>query len=219
MDVPYVSPENYKLPPIFSGEIDYSPQIQAAANNIKTQVQGIQSQVQNMKLVLPDSYKQQIQSGIEYAKIPTTEKQMTLVKPEITNIKQSTIQYVNMPTTLSKMELSDSVKDWARESIQMIENSGIEYTAMAINTKDLNDILKITNDSMKYIEEVYKGLDTAIKTNTDKIEFKLTPLASHNVTAAMEELKWRQNKVDLNSILPKMDKLSLIHISEPTRPY
>ncbi len=114
VDVPYVSPENYKLPAVFTDPIDYSPHVVNIANNMKTQVQGIQSQVQNMKLVLPDSYKQQIQSGIEYAKIPTTEKRMTLVKPEITNIKQSTIQYVNMPTTLSKMELSDSVKDWAR---------------------------------------------------------------------------------------------------------
>ena len=205
VDVPYVSPENYKLPKVFTDPIDYSPQVVNIANNMKTQVQGIQSQVQNMKLVLPDSYKQQIQSGIEYAKIPTTEKQMTLVKPEITNIKQSTIQYVNMPTTLSKMELSDSVKDWARESIQKIENSGIEYTAMAINTKDLNDILKITNDSMKYIGEVYKGLDTAIKTSTDKIEFKLIPLVSTGMKA-IDELQWRVGKTDLNSILPKMDK-------------
>ena len=118
VDVPYVSPENYQLPKVFTDPIDYSPQVTNIANNMKTQVEGIQSQVQNMKLVLPDSYKQQIQSGIEYAKIPTTEKQMTLVKPEITNIKQSTIQYVNAPTTLSKIELSDSVKDWARESIQ-----------------------------------------------------------------------------------------------------
>ena len=62
VDVPYVSPENYQLPKVFTDPIDYSPQVVNIANNIKTQVQGIQSQIENNALLIPSQSSTQSSS-------------------------------------------------------------------------------------------------------------------------------------------------------------
>ena len=202
VDVPYVSPENYQLPKVFTDPIDYSPQVVNIANNIKTQVQGIQSQIENNALLIPSLQNLKIEPmGIQQA-VKLDIKQTPI------NTQQMKIQQQNAPGVFNIADFTENptqyvTKDWAIQNIQTIENFALQPMAVIESKLDMDAIVKLTNGALDYVNKVYNGLDTAIKTTTP--EFKLTPLASHNVTAAMEELKWRQNKVDLNSILPKME--------------
>ncbi len=176
----YEPPVQYEAPVIqyTPPKIDYSPQIANIADKFKSQLQNIQNGV-----ILPAS-----QLAPYINQTPLVGQTKIDIKP------------------LTGVEQKDIIRNWAENQISILETIGTQEATMLKTQKELDDLVELSIGAMSFVGDVYDNLKTTIDTHADIPQFKLTPLASHTVTAAMEELKWRQNKVDLNSILPKMDK-------------
>jgi len=175
----YEPPVQYEAPVIqyTPPKIDYSPQIANIADKFKSQLQNIQNGV-----ILPAS-----QLAPYINQTPLVGQTKIDIKP------------------LTGVEQKDIIRNWAENQISILETIGTQEATMLKTQKELNDLVELSIGAMSFVGDVYDNLKTTIDTHADIPQFKLTPLASHTVTAAMEELKWRQNKVDLNSILPKME--------------
>lgn len=174
------TPVQYEAPVIqyTPPKIDYSPQIANIADKFQSQLQNIQKGV-----ILPAS-----QLAPYINQTPLVGQTRIDIKP------------------LTGVEQKDIIRNWAENQISILEMIGTPEATMLKTQKELNDLVELSIGAMSFVGDVYDNLKTTIDTHVDIPQFKLTPLASHAVTAAMEELKWRQNKVDLNSILPKMEK-------------